>query len=77
MNKKSPIFFLLLTVAVLCCVSITALAAEPLHKDFVSKETYPPVVTSAYVVQDTLFAISKGEIVAFSAPGNKSKTVLL
>lgn len=76
MNKKSPIFFLLLTVAVLCCVSITALAAEPLHKDFVSKETYPPVVTSAYVVQDTLFAISKGEIVAFSAPGNKPVCVV-
>lgn len=67
---------LLLAVVVLFSASIPALAAEPIHGDYVSKEVYPPVATSTYVAQDTLFAISRGKIVAFSAPGENPQTVI-
>ncbi len=76
MNKKAPIFLLLLAVAVLFSTSISALAAESLHEDYVSKEVYPPVVSSAYVVQDTLFAISKGKIMAFSTSGKNPRSIV-
>ncbi len=76
MRKAAVSLIVLALSALLMMCRITPVSAELVHKDYAPPAKGDRGVTSACVFQDRLFAISRGQIISFSAPGKDPEVVL-